>query len=81
MFNKTINWMKGVVVKLGLVQKIKDVSDIKKIPNSDQTYKEIEKWQQIYKGYFSDWHDVYYHTVAAGRQKRRRASQSIVKYG
>ncbi|TDX98075.1 UNVERIFIED_CONTAM: hypothetical protein BJ099_118102 [Lysinibacillus xylanilyticus] len=32
MFNKTINWMKGVMVKLGLVQKIKDVSDIKKIP-------------------------------------------------
>ncbi|MFJ5566120.1 hypothetical protein [Lysinibacillus xylanilyticus] len=54
MFNKTISWMKGVMAKMGLVQKIKDVSDIKKIPMSDQTYKEIEKWQQIYKGYFSD---------------------------
>ncbi|MFJ3386847.1 phage portal protein [Lysinibacillus sp. NPDC086135] len=79
MFTKTINWMKGVMVKLGLVQKIKDVSDIKKIPITDKTYKEIEKWQQIYKGYFSEWHDVFYHTVASGQQKRRMASLNMAK--
>ena len=79
MFNRALNWMKGVMVKLGLVQKIKDVSDIKKIPMSDQTYKEIEKWQQIYKGYFSEWHDVFYHTVASGQQKRRMSTLNMAK--
>ncbi|MEB2281066.1 hypothetical protein LAV73_13810 [Lysinibacillus xylanilyticus] len=47
MFNKTINWMKGVMAKMGLIKKLEQVTDHKKINLSDAYYKNILKWRSL----------------------------------
>src|SRR5690348_16770459 len=79
MFEKLKSLVKGGLMKMGLMKKLKDISEIKSIPLSDATYKEIEKWQMIYSGYFNEWHDVFYNTIESGRKKRRMNSLKMAK--
>lgn len=53
------------------------VSEALKLPLSEDMYEKIDEWKQVYTGYFPDWHDVTYHTVA-GKRNRKRASMKLV---
>jgi len=78
MFNKAINWMKGVMAKLGLIKKLEQVTDHKKISLSDSYYENILKWRALHQGYYSEMHDVHYHTID-GPQKREMATLNMPK--
>ncbi|MFJ7950346.1 phage portal protein [Lysinibacillus sp. NPDC096418] len=78
MFNKTINWMKGVMAKMGLIKKLEQVTDHKKISLSETYYNNILKWRSLHQGYYSEMHDVDYHTID-GAKKRRMATLNMPK--
>lgn len=54
------------------------VAEALKLPLSEDMYEKIDEWKQVYTGYFPDWHDVTYHTVA-GKRSRKRASMKLAK--
>lgn len=59
--------------KLGLSKQIKDVFDIDGVPSFRQFYDNgISLWKHIYRGYYSEWHDVSAPTIKDGTKKRRR---------
>ena len=78
MFNKAINWMKGVMAKMGLIKKLEQVTDHKKISLSDSYYENILKWRALHQGYYSELHDVNYYTID-GAKKRRMATLNMPK--
>ncbi len=78
MFQTIVSTVRGWMQRMGLVKRIKDVSDIREIPVHDDAYENIEKWKAIYKGYFSEWHDLTYQTVE-GHKKRRMKSLNMAK--
>ncbi|MET3504950.1 A118 family predicted phage portal protein [Halalkalibacter oceani] len=63
---------------MGLVKNIKNMSELKQIPDNDEFYKLIDKWKAIYQGFFSEWHDVMYTTIN-GSQKRKMATLGMAK--
>jgi A118 family predicted phage portal protein len=78
MFNRTINWMKGVMAKMGLIKKLEQVTDHKKISLSDKYYENILKWRALHQGYYGDMHDVEYCTID-GQKKRQMATLNMPK--
>lgn len=70
--------MKGVMAKVGLIKKLEQVTDHKKINLSDSYYENILKWRALYRGHFAKWHDVHYQTID-GPQQRRMASLNMPK--
>lgn len=78
MFNKAINWMKGVMAKMGLIKKIEQVTDHKKISLSETYYNNILMWRSLHQGYYSDMHDVTYQTID-GQKQRRMATLNMPK--
>lgn len=78
MFNKAVNWMKGVMAKMGLIKKLEQVTDHKKISLSETYYENILKWRALHQGYYSKMHDVHYHTIE-GPQKREMATLNMPK--
>lgn len=78
MFNKAINWMRGVMTKMGLIKKLEQVTDHKKISLSDKYYENILKWRALHQGYYGDMHDVEYCTID-GQKKRRRSTLNMPK--
>ncbi|MGE7113935.1 phage portal protein [Lysinibacillus sp. NPDC047702] len=78
MFTKAVNWMKGVMAKMGLIKKLEQVTDHKKISLSETFYENILKWRSLHQGYYSNLHDVEYHTIA-GQKKRCMATMNMPK--
>lgn len=78
MFKSALSTVRGWFQKMGLVKKIKNVSEIKSIPVDDTFYQNIDMWKALYQGYYGDWHDIHYQTVN-GRKKRRMASLNMPK--
>lgn len=59
--------------KLGLSKQIKDIFDINGVPSFRQFYDNgIALWKHIYRGYYSEWHEVKAPTIKDGNAKRRR---------
>lgn len=42
-------------------------------------FKQIEKWKEIYSGYFKEWHDVKYMTIEKGTKTRRLKTLNMAK--
>lgn len=78
MFNKAINWMKGGMAKMGLIKKLEQVTDHKKISLSDEYYSNILKWRSLHQGYYGDMHDVEYCTID-GQKNRTMATLNMPK--
>jgi len=70
--------MKVVIAKMGLIKKLEQVTDHKKISLSDAYYENILKWRALHQGYYSDLHYVEYHTIT-GPDKRRLATLNMPK--
>lgn len=56
MFNKIHDWIKGVLIKMGLVSQLQTVTDHKKVMADDQQYSLISEWFSIYQGQPNWWH-------------------------
>ncbi|MFC4075230.1 phage portal protein [Salinithrix halophila] len=69
--------IKGVLNRMGLIKNIRTVSDLKNIPITDDYYKLITMWLDLYKGYLAQdidgmpFHRVEYNTIGQGTRKRR----------
>ena len=78
MFTTAVNWMKGVMAKLGLIKKLEQVTDHKKISLSETFYENILKWRALHQGYYSKLHDVVYHTIV-GQKTRSMGTMNMPK--
>jgi A118 family predicted phage portal protein len=75
MVDKIKGWFTGM---LGFFSKTKEINDIIETQISDLHYKEVEKWKSIYAGFYEEWHNMKYVTVA-GQKKRRRHTLNMSK--
>lgn len=64
---------------MGLLQGIKKVTEHKDIYANDEMYQSIDMWNDLYKGYHKEIHDVSYHTIEEGKQTRRMMSLNMPK--
>ncbi|WDF02947.1 phage portal protein [Shouchella hunanensis] len=78
MFRKVKGWLKGVMMRMGLVKSVKSISNVRSLQMDDAHYKHIDTWLALYKGYLSEWHDLRYTTVSGGK-KRRMATLGMPK--
>lgn len=70
--------MKGVMAKMGLIKKLEQVTDHKKISLSDSYYENILKWRALHQGYYSELHDFTYQTID-GQKERRLSTMNMPK--
>lgn len=78
MFDGMITKVRGWLYKMGLIKGIQKLSDHKDVQVNEDLYRLIDQWKQLYKGYFSEWHDVHYKTIA-GTKKRQMATLNMPK--
>lgn len=78
MFKNMLVRIRQVMYRMGLIKGIKKLADHKDIQINEDFYKYIGNWKALYKGYFSEWHDIRYTTIA-GQKKRRMASLNMPK--
>ncbi|MGI0534951.1 phage portal protein [Bacillus pfraonensis] len=78
MFSNIVAKVRGWLYKMGLIRGVKKISDKKEIPINEESYKNIDMWKALYSGYYSDWHDVKYHTIE-GKKSRKMASLNMAK--
>lgn len=70
MFQKFITALKRGLVKLGLLKEIEKITDLKDVSINEEMFQKIEVWKALYKGYYSEWHDVHYQTIDGPKQRR-----------
>ena len=73
MFEKVINWTKGVLSKLGLIKQLETVGSVKNhkpINITDSYYSRVALNKAIYQGFVPEWHAVAY-TTSQGTKKNR----------
>ncbi|EFV79287.1 A118 family phage portal protein [Bacillus sp. 2_A_57_CT2] len=78
MFKNMLARIRQVMYRMGLIKGIKKLADHKDIQINEDFYKDIGNWKALYKGYFSEWHDIRYTTIV-GPKKRRMASLNMPK--
>lgn len=62
----------------GLFNDSKEIREIIESQVSEEHYKDVDKWKEIYAGYFEEWHKEKYVTVN-GTKTRRRHSLNMAK--
>ncbi|UOY92890.1 phage portal protein [Ectobacillus sp. JY-23] len=78
MLKSLIAKIRQVLYKMNLIKGIKSVSQVRDIAVSDEQYRQIEVWKQLYQGYYSEFHDIQYQTVN-GKKERRMNSLNMPK--
>ncbi|GAQ18024.1 portal protein [Oceanobacillus picturae] len=78
MFRKIIDYVKGGLYRLGLIKSIEKLTDHKDISISEEMYQKIDAWKALYRGYYDEWHDISYHTMA-GMQNRKMDTLNLPK--
>jgi A118 family predicted phage portal protein len=78
MFKTLIARLRQVMYRMGLIKGIEKIYDRKEISISEEMYKQIDVWKALYKGYYSEFHDVEYKTIN-GTKKRRMATLNMPK--
>lgn len=63
---------------MGLVKKVKSVSELRSIPVEDSFYNLIDKWKHLYSGYLPEFHDTTSKSIE-GQKKRQRATLNMAK--
>ncbi|PEB52454.1 portal protein [Bacillus sp. AFS098217] len=79
MFGNIVAKVRGWLAKLGLLRGIEKVTDMKDVMMTDKMYNNIEKWKQLYMGYYPKWHDVTYQTVDGNSHKRQMRTLGMPK--
>src|SRR5690625_1223223 len=62
--------LKGGLYKLGILKYVKELNELEDIAINEEMYDLIEKWKALYRGYYSEWHDVTYHTIEGVKNRR-----------
>lgn len=70
MWQKIVSAIRKGLIKIGLLKSIEKISDHKDVSINDEMFRKIEVWKAIYKGYYSEWHDVHYQTIDGPKQRR-----------
>lgn len=70
MWEKIKSAIRKGLIKIGLIKQINELTELENIPDKSEMYNLIEMWKSLYKGYYSDWHDVKYHTIDGPRNRR-----------
>lgn len=70
MFQRIITALKRGLVKLGLLKEIEKITDLKDVSINDAMFRKIEIWKALYKGYYSEWHDLHYYTIDGPKQRK-----------
>ncbi|MFB4164796.1 phage portal protein [Alteribacillus sp. JSM 102045] len=70
MFRNIITKIKEVLYKMGLISGIKQVTQHKDVAADEEFYQKIDVWNALYKGYYEDFHKVFYHTINGERTRR-----------
>ena len=78
MFDKITTTIRRWLSKMGIIKKVKNVSQLKTIPVDDSFYKLIDTWKRLYSGYLPEFHDVTSKTID-GQKKRKRATLNMAK--
>lgn len=78
MIKQLITKLRRLLYDMKLFKGSKSVQDAIKVSVSEEMYTLIEQWKQVYGGYYPDFHDVTYTTVA-GKRQRKRASLKMPK--
>ena len=78
MFNRLLNWLKGGLIKVGLIKSLESLKEHNDIELNKEMFENIDKWRYLYKGYYSKWHDVKYHTLS-GYKTRRMHTLGLAK--
>lgn len=79
MFGNIVAKVRGWLQKMGLLKGISNVIEMKDVIMTDKMYNNIEKWKQLYMGYYPKWHDVTYQTVDGNSHKRQMRSMGMPK--
>lgn len=70
MFQRIITALKRGLVKLGLLKEIEKITDLKDVSINEEMFQKIEVWKALYKGYYSEWHDLHYYTIDGPKQRK-----------
>lgn len=70
MWQKIVSAIRKGLIKIGLLKSIEKISDHKDVSINDEMFQKIEIWKALYKGYYSEWHDVQYQTIDGPKQRR-----------
>lgn len=70
MFQRIITALKRGLVKIGLLKEIEKITGLKDVSINEEMFQKIEVWKALYKGYYSEWHDVQYQTIDGPKQRR-----------
>jgi A118 family predicted phage portal protein len=70
MLDKIRGW---IVSMLGIFDKPKEINEIVETQISEIHYKELEKWKAIYAGFYEEWYQMKYITIAGQKQRRRHS--------
>ncbi|WP_342045928.1 phage portal protein [Bacillus sp. OTU530] len=78
MFKTIISKIKEVLYKLNIIKGIQKMTDAVTVQVSEESYKKIDVWRELYAGYHFPFHDIRYQTID-GQKKRRMASLGMPK--
>ncbi|MEN0666919.1 phage portal protein [Caldifermentibacillus hisashii] len=70
MFQRIITALKRGLVKIGLLKEIEKITGLKDVSINEEMFQKIEVWKALYKGYYSEWHDVQYQTIDGPKQRK-----------
>jgi A118 family predicted phage portal protein len=78
MWKKIASLLRQVMAKVGLIKNIEKMSDLKDVELNEELYEKIDVWKQLYKGHYSEWHNIRFKTVS-GQHKRKLATLGMPK--
>lgn len=70
MFDSLKGYIRKVGIKLGIIKKLENLTDHKRVSLPASFYEKIIQWRELHRGYYAPLHDVYVHTIANGKEKR-----------
>jgi A118 family predicted phage portal protein len=79
MLSRLIQKIKGVLYKMNLIKGVKKIADHKEVYMNEDFYNHIDAWNDLYKGYYKDIHDITYFTIDKGQQSRRMHTLNMPK--
>src|SRR5699024_5517403 len=78
MFKNIISKVRRWLYRMGLIQGIKKLDDKKDVNISEEMYKRIDIWKQLYQGYHEPFHKLEYNTIQ-GKKTRNRSTLNMPK--
>lgn len=78
MFKNLKEKLRRILYNMKILKGAPSVQQALQLPLSEDMYELIDIWKQLYTGYYGEFHDVQYMTVA-GKRNRKRASMKLPK--